>query len=207
MNYDLIYFMGDSYTRALGQLDDLKSEINETNRFCDLIGKKYNLPIVNNALPGCSNYHIFKTVYNDIYKFIKQGKKVLAVISYTSATRVDMFHKEKNTYLPISSDFSFYKDYMVECFDTDFCTELTTNYILAIHTLFDRFNIDYVESYVFDHIIKVPYHNKRHCLDKSLITIAGPYGKFSQYGHPNILGHARIAEEFIKKIDQLYGTN
>lgn len=207
MNYDLIYFMGDSYTRALGQLDDLKSEINETNRFCDLIGKKYNLPIVNHGMPGCSNYHIFKTVYNDIYNFIKQGKKVLAVISYTSVTRVDMFHKEKNTYLPISPDFSFYKDYMVEYFDTDFCTELTTNYILAIHTLFDRFNIDYVEAHTLDPILDIPYDNNEHCLDKSFLTITGLDGRFTQFGHANVLGNARIAEEFIKKIDQLYGTN
>ena len=207
MNYDFIYFMGDSYTWAMKQDDDINREINRQNRFSGLIGKHYNLPILNKALPGCSNFHIFKTVYDDIYKFVSQGKKILVVLSYTSPTRVDLFHNGRNKYQPISDLFSFYKEYVVESFNTNYCDDLSTQYILAIHTLLDKFNIDYVESYVWDPLLDVPYANKNRCLDKSLLEITQPEGRFNPTGHANILGNARIAEEFIKKIDQLYGTN
>lgn len=212
LDYDLIYFMGDSFTYAVHQLDDLLREINEENRFSGLIGKHYNLQVINNAKPGCSNYHIFKTVYKDVFNLINQKKKFLAITSYAYHTRVDLFHRSYKNYFPLSPKFSFYKDYMLESFDEDYCYELSLYHILAIRTLFDKFKIDYVDAFIDqplrDHIKSSKFNvNPEKCLTASFNEIIKNDGKFISGGHANVIGNARIANEFIKKIDKLYGTN
>lgn len=203
--YDLIYFMGDSFTWAAGLDDDLKKEVNVDNRFSNLIGSHYNIPIMNLAKSGCSNYTIFQTVYEDIYKFVKKKKKVLAIISYTSEVRIDLHHNKIGYPIPLSDNFSFFKEYMLESYNYDFCIRFSTDHILAIHTLFERFNIDYVEAYTTDPILTIPFENKTRCLDQTFMDITQPEGRFTLTGHANALGNARIANAFIKKIDQLYG--
>lgn len=206
-NYDLIYFMGDSFTLGLGQLDDTHKEINLTNRFSNLIGKNYNLPVINNAVAGCSNYFIFSEVYKDIYHLIKQNKKILAVISYTSPVRQELWSVNKNSPVTISPNFSFYKEFMLESFNTDYCDNLTKSYILSIRTLFHRFNIDYVDAFTSRPILTINYIDNSKCLNKSFDDILQDEDRFVVNGHANVNGNKKIAEEFIKKIDFLYGTS
>lgn len=203
--YDFIYFVGDSYTFAVAQGDDIHGEINTSNRFSGLVSKHFELPEINVGLPGCSNQHIFRTIYNDVYKFINEGKKFLTVVSYTSPTRIELFHKKSNYPLNISDCFSFFKDYMIESFDAEHCDQVTIEYILAIHTLFDKFNLDYVEGWT-THRLEVPYSIPARELPNTFPEIMGQDGKFPNGYHANILGNARIAEHYIKKITELYGS-
>ena len=53
--YDFIYFIGDSYTYAIGQTDDQLGEINVNNRFSQLVADHYKLEHVNQAQAGQSN--------------------------------------------------------------------------------------------------------------------------------------------------------
>lgn len=206
MNYDFIYFIGDSFTYAIKQKDDILGEITEHNRFSNLIGQHYNLPVVNQGMPGCSNHTIFKKLYDDVYRYVSENKKFLVVLSYTDFTRLELYHNQRKENVTISDLFSFYKDYIVESFDFKNCKELTLHYILAMHTLLERFNIDYVEAFT-NEIHTGLYSNKKKCLEETFMEIINVDGRLSQNGHPNTIGHDRIAKEFIKKIDELYGTN
>lgn len=206
MNYDFIYFIGDSYTFAILQKDDVLNEVTEKNRFSGLIGSHYNIPVINEGMAGCSNQTIFRKIYEDVYRFVNDGKKFLVVISYTDITRMELYNNKQRKNVTISDHFSFFKDYLIESHNLENCKFITTSYILAIHTLLERFNIDYVEAYT-NEIIKVPYMNKNKCLDKTFMEITGLDGRFSLNGHANVLGNDRIAKAFIQKINELYGTN
>lgn len=206
--YDFIYFAGDSFTHAIGQLDDVHKEINKKNRFSGLICEHYNLPEVNVGLPGCSVRHIFRTIYNDVYKFVAEGKKFLAVISYPARDRMELFHKQSNTMAVLSENFDLYKDYILESYNQDYCDLISQEHIWAIHTLLDRFNIDYVEAWTCDSFLEIPYFKKERFLEKNFLEIIDKDGHFHSeniYGHANILGNRRIADYYIKKIDELYG--
>ena len=205
--YDFVYFAGDSFTFAMHQGDDIDGVINEKNRFSGIISDYLGLPEINVGLPGCSNMYIFRKVYEDIYKFITEGKKFLAVISYTNPDRMDMFDKNYNYAQPIHEGLDFYKSYILNHFDSDYCNEVTRDYILAIHTLFDRFNIDYVEGWAFETSLEIPFCNKKRVLDRTFSDIIKQDGRFNSNGHANIIGNSRIADQYIKKIMELYGTD
>lgn len=207
-NYDLIYFMGDSFTFGYNQADDKNNEITVDNRFSNLVGKYYNLDVVNNASPGCGNQYIFQQVYKDVYKLINENKNFLAVIFFSSEDRIELYNK-KNKYLQgiNPNSFSFYKDFMIESWDQNYNREMTSIYILAIQTLLEKFNIDYVNGFVFYSPIKMPYCNTKKFIDECLVHIMGNKGCFQKQGHPNILGHQLIANKIINKVEELYGKN
>ena len=45
--YDLIYFMGDSWTYAIGQAEDINNEINYNNRWSRIVADHFALPEFN----------------------------------------------------------------------------------------------------------------------------------------------------------------
>lgn len=206
-DYDFIYFAGDSFTWAIHQGDDINREVDENNRFSGLVSKYFELPEVNAGLPGCSNQYIFQKVYNDVHEFVASGKKFISVLSYTDSSRLDLYSHNFGCQTPIAEEsFSFFKDYLIESYNQDYCDELSISYVLALHTLFDKFNLDYVDSWVF-RTLDVPFSDGSRTLTSSLADIMKKDGRFNPNGHANILGNKRIAETYIAKIEELYGTN
>ena len=205
--YDFIYFIGDSFTFAINQADDVKREVNKSNRFSSLVSSHFNLIEVNEGNPGCANHYIFRKVYQDIHKFVDEGKKFLVVLAYTYPERMEMFNNKVHIPVPINKGFSFYKDYIIESMNQDYCDQISTELIWAIHTLLDSFGIDYVESYMHS-ILKIPYAKNERVIPLPLESILDPVeDRFTPNGHANIKGNAKIASHYINKISELYGTN
>ena len=206
--YDYIYFIGDSFTFAMNQRDDVHQVITESNRFSGLVSSHFNIPEINAGMPGCGNQYIFRKVYEDIHKLINEGKKLLVVLSYTWIDRIEFFHRKQNRPLPISAEnFSFYKSYVIESMDYHYNKQISCELIWTMHTLFEKYNIDYIETYM-DTIIDVPYANTDRVIDTPLMEMLDPIvDRFTPVGHANVTGNAKIASQYIKKITELYGTN
>lgn len=215
--YDLIYFMGDSWTVARGQSEDLTNSVNLENRWTGLVSKYFRLPEINEAIAGCGNRTIFQKVYQDIYSLLSENKKPLVVVSYTDPDRVELWNSKYNQLevLSNSTDYwnlEFYKIFLTEYHNRDANNQQSITYILAIKTLLEKFNLDYVDNWAFTPILENKYFNTKTQLEQTLVDIAGDEGRFpmpnllSTYGHANVYGNQKIANKIIQKISQLYDT-
>lgn len=214
--YDLIYFMGDSFVVAINQYEDYHREINETNRWTNLVAAHYNLAHYNNGIAGCGNYTVLERVYRDIYYFLQKGKNPLAVICYSDPSRVELYNKKYKRHMVINEiqwDIEFYKSFITNYEESHANTKLSAIYIAAVQSFLLQHGVDFIECHSLNNPISDPLILDHTGLPKSLYDIAGPDGKFimqpgapSKYGHPNVLGNSRIAEAIIKKIDSLYTT-
>lgn len=214
MKFDTLYFMGDSWTFAAGQADDVRGEVTHENRFSGIISKKLNLPCINNALPGCGNQHIFRTVYEDINTLVKKNKKPLACIFYTDSARNELYSIRNKYPINISEEFSidFFKFYMTECYDIEYLKQQTMYYIMAVRTLLEKYQIPYVDGWAMaGYRVKVPYTDDSHELEKGFEEITGvnrfdyigPNGHTGNLGHANVKGNSLIADAVLEKMSQL----
>ena len=215
--YDLIYFMGDSWTFARGQDEDVNREINISNRWSGLVASHFGLEEVNNSQAGIGNLSICQRTYRDVLDFVSKGKKVLAVISYSDPNRIEVYNKEHSRLIALNEshwDIEFFKTYMTQYYSQEANIEQTIFYITATRILFERYNVDYVDNFAFTKILDIPYFSNKTMLDKTLCDIAGDEGRFllhykreppySPYGHANVLGNVKIANAVIEKITKEY---
>lgn len=213
-NYDLIYFMGDSFAVAIGQYEDFNNEVNTTNRWTNLVAATYNLEHHNSAIAGCGNHTVLERVYRDISSFIQQGKNPLVVVCYSDPNRIELFHKEENRLMVINEsqwELEFYKSFITNYQTKQSNIERSIMHIAAVQSFLLRHNIDFVDCHSFTDIIKDPLILDHTRLSQSLYDIAGndgkflmPVGTYSRYGHANVLGNKKIADAVIQKIDSLY---
>jgi len=215
--YDLIYFMGDSWTFAIGQYEDVNEEITQSNRWTGLVASHFGLEEVNNSIAGVGNLSICRKTYEDVLKFVGEGKKILAVISYSDPNRVELYNEKHSKLLVLNNsqwEEEFYKTYITTYNNYIANSQQTIFYISTVRTLFERHNIDYVENFAFTKILDIPYFSNKTMLDKTLLNIAGNQGRFSMYGlngppgslygHANVLGNKKIADAIIEKITKEY---
>lgn len=215
--YDLIYFMGDSWTYAIGQAEDINNEINYNNRWSRIVADHFALPEFNKSEAGIGNLSICQRAYADVLNFIQERKNILAVISYSDPNRVELYNHELAKLAVLNEsqwDLEFFKTYMTKYYDWKNNKEQTIFYITAIKTLLENHNIDYIDNFAFTEVLDIPYFSNKTLLDKSLCDIAGNDGRFrlhyerepcySPYGHANILGNIRIANTIIEKITMEY---
>ena len=118
--YDFIYFIGDSFTFAIGQADDLLSEVNVNNRFSQLVADHYKLEHVNHAVAGTNNQYIARTLQDNMIEYSLQDKNPLVVVSYTDSARQEVWDNAKNKAKSASQDDSWYKDWLVDGFDCEY---------------------------------------------------------------------------------------
>lgn len=216
-NYDLVYFMGDSWTFAIGQAEDINEEITTASRWSRLVASHFGLQEVNNSEAGIGNLSICQRTYRDILHYVNQGKKVLAVISYSDPARIELYNDEQSKLLALNEsqwDLEFFKTYVTKYYNHQENINQTIFHITATRTLLERYNIDYVDNFAFTEVLDVPYFSNDTLLDKNLCDIAGDEGRFllhykrepgySPYGHANVLGNKKIADAIIKKITQVY---
>jgi len=208
--YDLMYFVGDSWVYAVGQSDDVDQVVTKNNRFSNLVASHYNLPCVNNSLAGAGNEYITRTLYQDLYRFHQENLNPFIVMVYSDPWRREIFCNDRKGNFIISEDtVTFFKDYMVNHYNFRNLRELSAILVLQCRTVCDKFNFDYVDAWAFTNPLDIPYYDNQKTLPERLDLIAGEAGRFyipsiKNYGHANILGHTKITNAIIKKIDELY---
>jgi hypothetical protein len=208
LKYDLIYFVGDSVTFAIDQGDDLYRTVNEQNRFSTLIGNYYNLPVINNALPGCSNEYILRTVYTDIREFRRNGINPLVFCSYTDINRKEFFCEGVKKQVSIIDDGNrvfdseFVKEYFTKHFNWAFAHHVSCIQVDACKTLFKYLKIDFID--VFSNVIlDYDFVTSRECLG-SINKFVGPTNMFNGCGHLTVNGNKVVADWAIAKFNELY---
>lgn len=209
--YDLIYFVGDSFITAINQADDADKIITVKNRFSGLISQFYNLEEVNRGMPGAGNHQIAKQLFQDMFAYKRRKLNPLIIVAYSDPSRLEVYNNKKEKSESLNKDHTFFKDFMVESFNDKFNQECTNFYIDCARSIINVLNFDYVEcnsiSPVFLH---KSYFSNQTFIMKSLVQIIGKEGCFQNtdfLGHPNIKGHRLIADTIIAKINELYGTN
>jgi lysophospholipase L1-like esterase len=199
--YDLILFMGDSYTVGFGQADDVYQVITNQNRYSALVSQYFNLEEVNIAEAGISNHFIARTLYNELPNFKNKNINPLVIVSYTSYNRLEIL----NETLP------YYKDYLIDSFNEKFNLECSKYYILSVRALLNSLQMDFIETSSLFKFREAPELINNQCLPDDFPTIVGADGCFKGskngnewLGHLNITGHKMIAERIIEKINDLY---
>jgi len=212
--YDLIYFIGDSYTFAIGQADDLLSEVNVDNRFSQLVADHYKLEHVNHAEAGTSNQFIARTLQDNMIEYSLQDKNPLVIVSYTDSAREEVWDKEEKRPQTVWDKMSWYKDWITDGFDFEFQDKVTQYHINSSRFLLKYLKFDFVELYTTVYgsrgsTYDLPCFTQEEVIDLSIVEIGAPDGCFpglhGSAGHLNITGHKLTTDVLIKKIDKLYG--
>lgn len=214
--YDFIYFMGDSYTVGCDQGDDINREVTRQNRFSQLVADRFNLPLVNHAIGGCSNDYIARTVVKDMLNYKKEGKNPLVAVCYSHYDRREMWYKEQNRSLTLNPDMDIYKEYLVNHYNKEFNKDFTRYHMASIKHVLRYMQFDFVEAWsaevvddpLLDHSTEIfPDFVKTAGVEGCFILAPGddPVLGLPRLGHLNVKGNKMIAELIIDKIVELYG--
>ena len=209
--YDFIYFIGDSYTYAIGQTDDQLGEINVNNRFSQLVADHYKLEHVNHAIAGTNNQYIARTLQDEMIEYSLQDKNPLVVVSYTDSARQEVWDKEEQKPDTVCDKMSWYKDWITDGFDFEFQDKVTQYHINSSRFLLKYLKFDFVELYTTVDGTRgstTPI-TATEVIDLSIVEIGAENGVYLQVGgfpgHLNITGHKLVTDVLIKKINELYG--
>lgn len=211
--YDLIYFMGDSFTFGVGQAEDTEGEVTFKNRYSQLIATRLNLPHVNKAIAGTNNHDIAHQVYKDLLQYKKDNINPLVVVSWTDPERMSIWYgKEDRPYTISHSVVNFYKDYLLNHHNNDHCYDISRFYIASVKHLIQSLNYDSIETWSL-RIVTDPLVDHSREITPSFERLVGDEGVFWFWsdamkqkvpGHLNVLGHSIMAEKIINKIEELY---
>ena len=209
--YDFIYFIGDSYTYAIGQTDDQLGEINVNNRFSQLVADHYKLEHVNQAQAGQSNQWIARTLQDDMIAYNIEDKNTLVVVSYTDTGRHEMWDNKLGQPDTCNPSQSWYKDWIIDGHNLNFSNKVSQYHINASRFLLRYLKFDFVELYttVLGTSGSTTPITATEVIDLSIIEIGAENGLYLQVGgflgHLNITGHKLVTDVLIKKINELYG--
>ena len=214
--YDLIYFVGDSFVYAIDMAEDDKKEITIENRFSALVAKHYGLKEVNCGMSGAGNLQITKQLYKDMFQYKTDKKNPLVVVVYSDPNRIEVFSNKHEKLVTLNPEFSFFKNFLVESFNEKFNKESTYFYIDSVRSILNFLNFDYIEANSITPVmLNKSYFSHNTFVIKHMTEIAGKKGSFQAYtpdnlpylGHLNILGHELVSQKIIDKINELYGKN
>lgn len=213
-NYDLIYFVGDSWTVANNDDEVLPAPQPTETLFTYLVAKHFNLPYKVTAAGGVSNAWIHRQIYDDL-PVLAENKNILLVIGYTCSSRQEIYYNNLGYFETLSENLcskEFYERYLIEHFNWEYSFINTTTLIKSIRVLAKASSVDLIEAFAFSNILNVDFLNNGHVLDKNYLTICGDEGriynpKTGGHGHQNQIGNKKIADALIQKINEVYGTN
>jgi len=212
--YDLIYFVGDSWTVAHITDGVLPEPQPKETLFTYLVANYFNIPYIVDANGGVSNEWIHRTAVNGIEKFVTENKKILLIIGWSDPSRREMFSNELRQSISVSEiscSLDWYKEYVVKYFDYDFQSEITIALRKSIRGLCHAFDIDYIECSAFTPFTNISFLDKNQMLEEHWSKICGEEGRIFvpntlfKYGHQNKLGQEKIANALINKIIKTYG--
>lgn len=212
MKYDFIYFIGDSYTFGVGQGDDLHNEVTMENRYSQLVADELQLPLVNHAVPGCSNDYIARTITTDMLEYKQQGLNPLVVVCYTDCDRREIWYEVENKPITLNFEMPIYKQYLVDHYSRNYNEDISRYHFLSVKHMLKYMNFDFIETFSSR---EIPTHSICDTeIPTEFINLAGDEGCFvSEHvpgeflrGHLNVEGNAIIAKHIIEKYKELYGT-
>ena len=226
--YDLIYFIGDSFTYAIKQADDIEGVITTENRFSQLVADNYKLEHVNQAKAGQSNQWIARTLQDDMIAYNIEDKNPLVVVSYTDTGRHEMWDNKLGEPDTCNPSQSWYKDWIMDGHDLNFSNKVSQYQINASRFLLRYLKYDFVEIFTAQHSQhlthetgitkeKDPLSSVEETCEHSIMEAAGfEHGCFkalvdfhrgedkASLGHLNVKGNQLVANHLIRQIDKLY---
>ncbi len=239
---DCIYINGDSWAygselrdqQRLDVKDDfapVHDQYRQLHNWAGLLGKYYNLPVINSAWAGGSNQRIVRTALADITDLICKKKRPFVIIAWTQLQRFELFNNATgfwqdfvgpladNSQHPIaneiwgkySSDASDLTQYLQQIILMD--AFLKQNRISYIGTNVFRHNWSILEDHAHDpqfasHFWQITRKVglDQHLYNASISQMLAPHVDvtYGPGGHPLELGQQYIADYFKTKIDSLY---
>ena len=211
MDYDLFYCIGDSFVHAVDQSDDLQRTVTHNNRFTGLISSHYGLREVNKGLSGASNEYIFRTIYNDMLEYKRNGINPFVLVLYTDHNRKEIWSSKNNIPYTLGeyiASKAFIKEWYSEHFNDTYNKHMSDAIESAIKFMLTSYGIDYLDGHSLTPDKNIKYNTH---LDMPVGDFCAPdrfplTDKNDFDGHPTVQGHKRIAKWIIDKIDSLYNT-
>ena len=212
--------MGDSYTFGVGQADDPHGEVTMKNRYSQLVADVLQLPLVNHALPGCSNEYIARTITKDMLEYKQQGLNPLVIACYTDCDRREMWYEAEKRPTTINFEMPIYKHYITEHYNRGYNEDLFYYHMASVKHMLKYMNYDFIETFSCR---EIPNNKDYAGLDRTteipgnMVNLAGVAGCFvakvnppvpgqTLRGHLNVKGNRIIADYIINKYKELYGT-
>lgn len=195
-SYDFLYCIGDSYTHAVEQADDIYGEVTIENRWSRLIADHYGLPEVNKGKAGESNQWIARTLQNDMIQYKKENKNPLVIVLWSDPNRLEVWDHSQNNTDTLNQDHRVFKDFMVDHFDFAYNSLISDYHARAMQFMLNYMNIDFVQA----ESNKCEWRN----LDPDTLLFSDEIrkvGMFNKEGHLNVKGNKLFAEQIIQKHD------
>jgi hypothetical protein len=241
LDIDCIYVNGDSWAYGSELRDparpDIKNDFDvvhdtyrQAHNWPGLLGKEYNLPVINSGWAGGSNHRILRTTITDITNLKREGRKPLAIIAWTQMQRFELYNAENDHWIEFvgpsaagnrkiglemwekySNDRSDLTQYLQHLILMD--AFLKTNSVPYVGTNIFRHNFNILEDLAVDpqfapylHQLSKVVGIERHLYNASVSQILIPHLdiKYGPGGHPLEAGQLVIAEHFKNKINQQY---
>lgn len=230
MKYDLIYFVGDSFTWAAGFSEDINKEITLKTRWTKQVADYFSLPEVNAGRGGVSTKYIYHKLVQDITEFKKQNINPLVVVFYSYFNRQMETYTKKHGLRVISHSEEYPEDFILT-FVLEFGNEkyMYINQIaaiLAIQNFLKVNDIDFIDSCIENIEMMREYLDKRalkeypnltynmidtyRMLLPNLQTLVEPNCFLlpnGMLGHWNVEGNKIVKDAVIKKALELYRDN
>ena len=213
--YDLIYFVGDSWTIA-NNTDGVLAEPQPINTlFTYLVANHFNVPYKVTAQGGASNTWIMRQVYDNLPDLCSDNKQILCIVAYSCPTREELYFNSTQTIETLNDKMcskEFYQSYITEHLNFNYSNMKTSNIIKSVRALSNTLSVDLIEAFAFTDVLNVEFLNNRQILEQNFRLICGDEGriynpKTGGHGHQNQLGNRKIADALIQKINEVYGTN
>jgi hypothetical protein len=211
--------------------DPIHDHYRQQHNWAGLLGRYYNLPVINKSWAGGSNQRIVRTTVADVTDLLRQGRKPFVILAWTQLQRFELFNAETgfwqefvgpladNSQHPIgneiwgrySSDASDLTTYYQQLILID--AFLKQNQTAYLGTNVFRHNWNIVEDLAQDqqfapHLWQL---TRRIGLDNHLYNVSMSQMLATQTdvtygpgGHPLELGQEYLAQHFKNKIDSLY---
>ncbi len=195
-SYDLLYCIGDSYTYAIGQADDIKQEVTVENRWSRLVADHYGIPELNKGQAGESNQYIGRVLQNDMIQYKKENKNPLVVVLWSDSNRIEVWDHSQNKPETLNQDHGIFKDFMVDHFDFEYNNRIADYHSNAMRFMLDYMNIDFVEAESTKSECRLENLHKDAVLFSDEIREVGLFGGT---GHLNAKGNALFAKQVIEK--------
>jgi hypothetical protein len=194
---DFLYCIGDSYTYAHKQADDIHGEVTLANRWSRLVADHFGLTEVNNGVPGQNNQWIARTLQNDMIQYKKENKNPLVIVLWSDSSRLEVWDRSQNTTDTFNQDHKAYKDFMIDHFDFEYNSLIAEYHSRAMRFMLDYMNIDFIEA-------ETPWCEWQ-TLDKDTLLFSNEIKKVGMFnngnGHLNVKGNKLFAEQIIQKYD------
>jgi len=196
--YDILYCIGDSFTYAHEQADDIHGEVTIENRWSRLVADHYGLTEVNKGVAGQNNQWIARTLQNDMVRYKKVNINPLVIVLWSDPNRLEVWDRSQNTPTTFNQDHKAYKNFIIDHFDWEYNSLIADYHSRAMRFMLNYMNIDFIEA-------ESTKSELRTLDDKDVLLFSDEIRKVGMFdngnGHLNVKGNKLFAEQIIQKYD------